>query len=30
MVTMQESINAFLEKKIISEGIAESVLANYK
>jgi twitching motility protein PilT len=30
MVTMQESINAFLEKNIISEGIAESVLANYK
>jgi len=30
MVTMQDSINAFLEKNIISEGIAESVLANYK
>jgi twitching motility protein PilT len=29
MVTMQDSVNDLLEKKIISEGVAKSVLANY-
>lgn len=30
MVTMEESINRLLEQKIINEGVAKSVLANYK
>ena len=30
MVTMEESIGNLLEQKIISEGVAKSVLANYK
>ena len=30
MVTMEESITALLEQKLISEGVAKSVLANYK
>ncbi len=30
MVTMVESVNALLEKKIITEGVAKSVLVNYK
>ena len=30
MVTMEESITTLLEKKTISEGVAKSVLANYK
>lgn len=30
MITMAESINALLEAGTISEGVAESVLANYK
>jgi twitching motility protein PilT len=30
MVTMEESINTLLEQKLISEGVATSVLANYK
>ena len=29
MVTMQDSVNDLLEKKIIGEGVAKSVLANY-
>ncbi len=30
MVTMEESITTLLEQKIITEGVAKSVLANYK
>jgi twitching motility protein PilT len=30
MVTMVESVNDLLEKKIITEGVAKSVLVNYK
>lgn len=30
MVTMEESINSLLQQKIITEGVARSVLANYK
>jgi twitching motility protein PilT len=30
MMTMVESVNALLEKKIITEGVAKSVLVNYK
>jgi twitching motility protein PilT len=30
MVTMVESVNTLLEKKIIAEGVAKSVLANYE
>lgn len=30
MITMSESVNALFEKGIISEGIAKSILANYK
>jgi twitching motility protein PilT len=30
MVTMVESVNTLLEKKIITEGVAKSVLANYE
>jgi Tfp pilus assembly pilus retraction ATPase PilT len=30
MVTMVESVNALVEGKIISEGVAKSVLVNYK
>jgi len=30
MITMEESINTLLEQKIISEGVAKSILANYK
>lgn len=30
MVTMEESINGLLEQKIINEGVAKSILANYK
>ena len=30
MVTMEESINGLLASKIISEGVAQSILANYK
>ena len=30
MVTMVESVNHLLEKKIITEGVAKSVLVNYK
>jgi twitching motility protein PilT len=30
MITMEESVNTLLEKKIISEGVAKSILANYK
>jgi hypothetical protein len=29
MVTMEESINSLPAQKIITEGVAESVLANY-
>jgi len=30
MMTMVESVNHLLEKKIITEGVAKSVLVNYK
>lgn len=30
MITMAESVNALLEENIIGEGVAKSVLANYK
>ena len=30
MVTMEESINGLLKNKLITEGVAESVLVNYK
>lgn len=30
MVMMDESINALLAQEIIAEGVAESVLANYR
>jgi len=30
MITMEDSINTLLENKIISEGVAKSVLVNYK
>ena len=30
MMTMTESVNALLERKIISEGVAKSVLVNYE
>jgi len=30
MVTMEESISNLLEQKIIAEGVATSILANYK
>jgi Tfp pilus assembly pilus retraction ATPase PilT len=30
MVTMEESVNGLLAGKIITEGVAQSVLANYK
>jgi twitching motility protein PilT len=30
MLTMEESINALLEQKIITEGVAKSILVNYK
>jgi len=30
MVTMIESVNELLEKRVISEGVAKSVLVNYE
>ena len=30
MVTMIESVNELLENKVISEGVAKSVLVNYE
>jgi Tfp pilus assembly pilus retraction ATPase PilT len=30
MITMLESVNALLEAGVISEGVAKSILANYK
>jgi twitching motility protein PilT len=30
MLTMEESINSLLEQKIVTEGVAKSILVNYK